>query len=209
MRTLDVVLRSNGTTPPGFFLLRHGGVSARLFVACAHLGIGSEPVVVTVSDGQFLKGVDVSDGNNHDSMPASNPRGGELQRRVARRVDISRPITVDLCVDEDRIVVVAGMVACWETLEFHGIGLIRNGACALQLAYVFLENVTRFDALECPDSYAFVSRGVDQLGKGTVDFVTGGWLAITGSASAAFASAIIVSADRGIHGKGLRVVRVG
>lgn len=209
VRTLDVVLRSDGTAPSGFLLLRHGSVSARLFIALAHLGIGSEPVVVAVPDGQFLKGVDVSDGDNHDPMPASNPRGGELQRRIARCVDVSRPIAVYLCVDEDRIVVIAGMVACWETLEFHSVGLVRNGACALQLAYVFVENVARFDAVECPDSYAFVSRGVDQLGEGTVDFVTGRWLAITGSASAAFASAIILSADRRIHGKGLRVVRVG
>lgn len=107
-------------------------------MAFAHLGVGSEPVVITVSDGQFLEGVDVSDGNNHDPMLASDPRSGELQRRIARRVDISRPVTVDLCIDEDGIVVIAGRVACWETLQFHSVGLVRNGACALQLTHVFV-----------------------------------------------------------------------
>lgn len=119
------------TTPSGLFFLRHGGVSAVFFMAFAHLGVGSEPVVVTVSDGQFLEDVDVPDGNNHDPMLASDPRSGELQRRIARRVDISRPITVYLCIDKDRIAVIVGRVACWETLQFHSVGLVRDGAGAL------------------------------------------------------------------------------
>ena len=111
---------------------------ASLLITFAHLGIGSKPVIVAISDGQLLEGIDISDGNDHNAVLSPYSCRDELQRRVAGRIDVTCPITIDLSIDEDRVIVIAKLVACWETFQFHGVGLVHNGGCALQLPNIFV-----------------------------------------------------------------------